>query len=398
MYRILFLLVIIVLAIVLGLLIHTDPGYVLISYDQWSLEMPLWLLLLAWFASLGICVKVIKSGYKISNFPKQVHQWYQERRQQKANLLLNRGLLSFIEGHWLQAERALQQSAAQSPEPVVNLMVAAFAASQLGRTEESSLLLKTAKQHYQQHHIIINLVSAYLALQQKNYDKAQAELSIAKQTPSHPLRLRVLYELYLRTENWQALKLILPQLQQQPVIASADLDQTEYRTYRACFAQTSQNQDQQQLDQIWSELPNKFKHDTEILACYVRRLLHLQADVRAEIVLRKALKQQWQPRWIQLYGQLQLGEPQKPLKQAETWLRSHPDDPDLLLCLGHLAWQNKLWGKAKQYFTQSLAKSPQIACYQALAKLCLQQNDTQTALDYLLTGLDYAKRLTGIAK
>jgi hypothetical protein len=47
-------------------------------------------------------------------------------------------------------------------------------------------------------------------------------------------------------------------------------------------------------------------------------------------------------------------DPARQLQTAEGWLKDHPQDASLLLTLGRLSLQNRLWGKARDYLESSL--------------------------------------------
>src|SRR5690606_13139549 len=93
--------------------------------------------------------------------------------------------------------------------------------------------------------------------------------------------------------------------------------------------------------------------------------------------LRKSLRQGYEPRLIRLYGQLRGADPARQLQTAEGLLKQHPQDPQLLLALGRLCLQNRLWGKAREYFEISLdfARNPETCA--ELARLLASQGEAE---------------------
>jgi HemY protein len=77
----------------------------------------------------------------------------------------------------------------------------------------------------------------------------------------------------------------------------------------------------------------------------------------------------------------------KQLQHAESWLKQHPADSSLLLTLGRLCLQNRLWGKARDYLEASLRlqRNPE-ACAE-LARLLAQLGDTQRSNQLFQEGL-----------
>src|SRR5690606_9032267 len=79
--------------------------------------------------------------------------------------------------------------------------------------------------------------------------------------------------------------------------------------------------------------------------------------------------------------------PDRQLALAESWLRDHPDDAGLLLCLGRLALMNRLWGKAREYFQAALARVPDAQTYAELARLLAHLGEHEASSRYYERGL-----------
>jgi HemY protein len=103
-------------------------------------------------------------------------------------------------------------------------------------------------------------------------------------------------------------------------------------------------------------LPRKFQKDPDVICAYAKLLLPYPAAAGdLEVLLSKVINQQWNADAVRLYGLLPLTNPTKELTKAEMWLRkSYPDQAVLLLTLGRLAMRCQLWGKARDYYENSL--------------------------------------------
>ena len=62
----------------------------------------------------------------------------------------------------------------------------------------------------------------------------------------------------------------------------------------------------------------------------------------------------------------------------------------MLLCLGRICKQQKLWGKARQYLEKSARLAPTAAVYLELGEIMELQHDLQGALNYYTKGLQTA--------
>ena len=73
--------------------------------------------------------------------------------------------------------------------------------------------------------------------------------------------------------------------------------------------------------------------------------------------------------------------------QAESWLSGHPEDPQLLLCLGRLAAREKLWGKSRDYFESSYRADRSAEVCAELGRLLAALGESKVAAAYFREGL-----------
>ena len=108
----------------------------------------------------------------------------------------------------------------------------------------------------------------------------------------------------------------------------------------------------------------------------------------AEALLRAAINRNWSDELVELYGRAHSDNPSAQLETAESWLRSRPEDPALLLTVGRLSLQNELWGKARSYLESSLKRQPSAQTYRELGALMQRLGEDDKALDYYRGGLE----------
>ncbi len=90
---------------------------------------------------------------------------------------------------------------------------------------------------------------------------------------------------------------------------------------------------------------------------------------------------------VTLYGTLCGHDPKAQLHAAEGWLKQQPDDAQLLLALGRLALQNRLWDKAREYLEASLAQSRSATACAELARLLAHQGEIARSNQLFQEGL-----------
>ena len=80
------------------------------------------------------------------------------------------------------------------------------------------------------------------------------------------------------------------------------------------------------------------------------------------------------------------------LNKLKNGLKDHKESAGLLLTLGRLYKEQKLWGKAKSLLESSLSRRPLVATYAELAEMHEQLNETVDAQRCAKKGLHIATR------
>ena len=202
-----------------------------------------------------------------------------------------------------------------------------------------------------------------------------------------------LQALYEQQGEWSELLGLLPELRKNKALAESELLDLERRAWRARLAVAGQSglaageAALQPLTQAWQQLSKAQRQESSLLLAYAEQLRTLGAEPEAEEVLRTALKRQYDASLVALYGTLRGNEPKAQLQAAEGWLKQQPDDPQLLLALGRLCLQNRLWDKARDYLEASLARSRSAAACAELARLLAHQGDISGSNQLFQEGL-----------
>src|SRR5262249_12395380 len=140
------LLVALVIALVVGGAVGTlmirDPGYVLITYDDMSLETSLWFALLALLVGLFVVRLVFGVVARIARGGAGIAAWQQNRRARVAQARTTRGLILVGEGDWAGGRKALLADAKDLEAPWVNYVGAARAANEMGDASDRDALIE----------------------------------------------------------------------------------------------------------------------------------------------------------------------------------------------------------------------------------------------------------------
>lgn len=366
-------------------------GYVLISFRDWVIETSFWVAAaLVLLASLLLFL-TLQLVLMLLNINSRFRVWRSARSERKAMDTTVEGLLSLAEGDWKRAQKLLV-SGAVGKLGLINYLTAARAAHQAGDHERADELLGLALKSTDGAELAVGLQQAQLQLDRHQYEQCLATcLRLKKTHPKHAFVNKMLVKAYTGLEDWQALLGLIPQLQKGGILLSVALPQLEISAYSALLnkamkGKTSQSRDVDALLAIWQQIPAKAYREAEFIPLVenlVSKLVELNAENKAEEVLRRVMSAQWVPAWIRAYGRVKGSDVHKQLLLMENHLRERPNDADLLLTLGRLCLRNQLWGKAHEYLLASHKLNGQAETRAELARLYLARGEHDKALTLL---------------
>lgn len=227
------------------------------------------------------------------------------------------------------------------------------------------------------------LVALEMKLAAGDYAHVVAALDTQGPGKLNAQELRLLARARRGQGNWPVLVKLLPWLRKRRVLDAGELEELEYQVWAGVLLAA----DASQLKQAWNSLPAEQRKQTELLECYGKLLIEQGEDLEAEKTLTKAIKRQWDGRLVAQYGRIRGRDPARRLKQAENWLKAHPEDASLMLCLGRLSLRNDLWGKARDYFETSHRLEASAEACAELARLLFSLGEREKSAQYYREGL-----------
>lgn len=375
----------------------SEPGYVLLARGNLSVEMSLVvfaLLVVLLFLALYFIIRFVARTWRLRGDLNKLHQ---RRRQESARRGLTRGLIELAEGRWAQGERLLVRSGRRSETPLLNYLAAARAAQMQGAYERRDEYLRWAIESDPDAKVAVGLSQAELQLAHRQYEQALATLNhVNELSPRHGYVLRLLARLYLRLEDWKALHALLPSLRNRDVYEPEELKDLERSAVTGLLERYAAEGDQEAVDGVWKTLPRAGRDRAELVLVYAKALQTLKEPEKAATTIKSALSRNWNEDLIYAYGQVGYPDPAKPLTEAEAWLKAHGRSPMLLLTLGRLCRQARLWGKSRIYFESSLGLQPLPETYRELGALLEQMGDHDHAQECYRKGLRLA--VEGVAE
>jgi HemY protein len=356
MIRFFLILAVLLLAAAVGVSLKMDPGYVLIAYQSWTVEMPLWVLFIAILLSYGL----IGLFFKIIRSPRALALRFRAWRMHRAHRLTQRGFLALAEWRWQKAKRYLIRSAPHAHMPVLNYLGAAKAAAALHESTEEyfakALAVGGASVKF-----TVNLRRA-LQLKASGELGAATTLveSLYEQDPHHLSIIQLLLELYEKNGRWHALQGLINIRFVRHYLSETELDYFSLKAYAGLIHHAQDHRDSNALQNVWSQIPRATRHDVRLVAVYAKALMLCEKFELAEKIIYQTVNQTFDETLVSYYGEVKTDYVQKQLVRAEAWLTQYGESPALLLTLAKLAKYNALWGKAIDYAAACLRLTPSI--------------------------------------
>lgn len=358
-----------------------DPGYVVINFRGYLVEMSvpvLAALVVILFLSIWLAVKLFRA-------PRKLGEAAGRYRTGRAGQRLTRGVIEVAEGNFAKGERLLARAASVSEAPLLNYLQAARAAHLLGQDERRDTWLKQAYENLPGATNAVLLTQAELQLDQEQYEQALATLrKIEQNTPNHSHALMLLGRLYYRLADWQHLSDLLPKLQKHGRLDPETLRKWSVRVHQE---QLESAQDGDAVLEVWKQITRPEKKNIDLLESYYANLIRTNMHEKAEKDIAAELKRGWRAPLVRLYGIVEGKDPARQLKKAEGWLKDHGDDADLLLSAAQLCLRTELWGKARSYLETVIAIRPTPNAYQEYGRLLTQLGDGEAAAEAYRAGL-----------
>ncbi|MCI3943089.1 heme biosynthesis protein HemY [Pseudomonas syringae] len=385
----------IVAAALIGVAVAEHSGYVLIAYQNFRYESSLWATLALLVAVLLVLAAIRLLITLLTTSGRVVNPWSRRNRSRRVQLAIEQGQMDLAEGRWSSAQRHLQRAAEADAHPLLYYIGAARAANEQGRYEDCDALLERALERQPQAELAIALNHAQLQQDRGDTDGALTTLqAMHERHPHNPQVLRQLQRLYQQRGDWSDLIRLMPELRKDKVLPPKELAELERRAWGENLTLAAYRDESEgaltglpSLEKAWQGLSSAQRQEPQLVQAYADQLRRLGAEAQAEEVLRAALKREYHSHLARLYGLVRGGDPLKQLQVAEGWLKHHPADPSLLLSLGRICLQGRLWGKARDYLESSLRLERNPETCAELARLLAQLGETDRSNTLFQEGL-----------
>ena len=379
-------------AIAMGASLYNGNVYVVV--EQTMLRVNLHAFILGLLALVIVLYMLVRLIAGILHVPGRMQRFGVARQGRQAAAALNNAGLAFFEGKFQKAEQEAAKVLANKEagdNRTLALMLGAHAADQMDDTALRDRYLKDIETLPAKKQLSRYLLLAESALGRRDYPAAENHLNAAAQINPSLTRL-VRLQLRYAFDHGNALEVLDKTAKLQKAGAINDYEAGQYQSWayrrllalvrdggglKACLKRIP---DEQKAGELCAVIAEKYVH-LGLYSQAVKWVAHYYPHTRQAELLEP---------FVQSVRYLDDKAQRKAIDLADGWLQAQPNDAQLLMFLGELAYSKQLWGKAQGYLEASLAISPSVQARLALAKVFDETEQSAKAESQRLLALEGA--------
>ncbi|KAE9540401.1 heme biosynthesis protein HemY [Ursidibacter maritimus] len=384
MFRVLFLMLLVLAGLILAPYMAGSQGYVRIETGSKIFEMSLVMLIVFFAISMATVYLLEWVVTRFFRLSRGSYQWFGNRKRKLAQKQTLEGLMKMTEGDYSKAEKLISKNAMHSDEPVLNFIKAAEAAQQRGDDLAANKHLLEASKIAGPNSIAVEIARTRILLQQGKLPAARSSVdSLLVLAPNNIDALRLAIEIYQKSKAYKALDNVLDVIGKRSFLSAEEYESLEHQVEDGLLDEIMNDDGQEGLLTWWDNQPSNRRRSVYLRTALIKRLLdtndHQSAAEIALETVKKADDEQLQPLFKEL-TRLQVDEHSKLLKVlAKRYNKAaeHYQD-DYARALGYIYAREGLFAQAKGYFVQVLEHKECTANDRIMALYVAEQtNDTE---------------------
>ncbi len=318
---------------ILGHLIVRDIGYVLIEYGGYTYESSVWFFTCALFVILLIAYTIASILWHISHRSRSMAPGTSSAQSNEVSSKIIGALQENGLGNWSSASNMLNEAAVGSDAEPLLMLNAADAAQKAQEFETTNELLNRVAEKFPVLEWQSSLKRAEIELNNGDPEVAAALLRrLHNERPDSFRVLELLANCYSVLGDHNRFCEAMNQLRELDPNAAGRLEDTESSMWSTQIESIEQSEEVQSL---WEELPPHLQRNERVVESVVKTLINLNNHEKAHSILISAIQENWNPRWVRLFGSLDANLLNQVI-HAEKWLEEHPDDPSLAFALARM--------------------------------------------------------------
>lgn len=370
------------LAVAASLALHYNEGFVLLVVPPWSIRLTLNLLVLLLLVAFVMGYFLVRAFSLTLGLPKRARAYRAQRQREQVAKVLEEAVRLLFEGRFGHALRRAEAAYEAGHAPGTAALIAARAAQRMRETNKVQLWLDRARAYSRESEAAALMVGAEMAVEMGDFPAALEDLQTLYQRHGrHIAALRLELRARQGLGDVPGVLKLVRHLEKRGGMQPDLVREIRLKIHKEAIRQ--RGGESSGLMEYFDALPES-ERDLRLVRDLVLRLQGMGADEQALALIEASLKPEddssWSSELAALYGKLKGGASLKErIARAEVWLKSHPRDGGVLLCLGRLCEQQRLWGKARSYLEASVAVEESRAAHLELARLLDSLGDGEGA-------------------
>ena len=367
------------LAVAAALGARLNDGYVLLVFPPYRAEVSLNLFVLALVAVVLALYMTMRALAVTFGLPKRVREYRERRQRERAGLIFQDAVRLLFEGRFGQAMKKAGEAYDAGTARGLSALIAARAAQRLREPEKLQDWMRRAMSDDVRNEAATLMLEAEMMNESRRFEEALAALGkLQGKQGRHIAALRLELRARQGTGDWDGVLKLARQLEKRDALPPEVAREVKTLAHLENIAR--RRADAGQLQDYLRAVPAA-EYGRRLVLAGARALVDLDAPDAAQKLIEGALdgysEAGWQPELVALYGGLTGPGLTARIARAEKWLLQYPDEAALLLALGRMCMNQRLWGKAQSYLEASLAVEETRDAHLALADLCdqLEQSD-----------------------
>jgi HemY protein len=366
------------LAVGISLVAHFNEGYVLLVYPPYRAELSLNLAIAFCLGGFLVFYGLLRAVALTRSLPRRVREFRQRRQREKMIETFYEAARLLFEGRFSQALKKAGEVHASDQSPALAALLAARAAQRLREPAKLQAWLDRAVHDDPKMQAASLMLEAEMHIEMRRFDDAVVALKrLQESSGRHIAALHLELRAQQGCANWDEVLRIARLLEKRKALLPELALEIKLKAHQENVRQ--RRADLTLLQAYQRTLPAR-ERSPRLARTYAETLMELGAHDEACAFIETQLGEEWDSRLISLYGQARSGDLSARIACADQWLLQHRDDAQLLLALGRMCLQQRLWGKAQSYLEAALSLTDRREVRLELARLFEQTERADEAM------------------
>ncbi|HDR1020899.1 TPA: heme biosynthesis protein HemY [Pasteurella multocida] len=274
MFRVLFLMLVLLAGLIAGPYLAGKQGYVLIETSKYSIEMSITTLVIFFVVIMAVIYGIEWVVTRFCRLSNNTYTWFSRRKRAKAQKQTLEGLMLMNEGDYSKAEKLIGKNAKHAEEPVLNFIKAAEAAQQRGDDFNANRYLIQATELAGSDNLMVELARTRILLQQGKLPAARSSVdSLLVMTHRNKEVLKLAVEIYLKSKAYLALDNILDQIENSGLYSPSEFLALKTQVEEGLLDEKMNEEGVDGLLAWWEEQPRRRRNDVAVRIALIQRLI-----------------------------------------------------------------------------------------------------------------------------